>query len=170
MDNQTAFWQLLGQVRITDLLIFILAAGYIVPQLKKLYVWLRSWLRATENRERAIEDAEKLGDYHQQSITIRNSLQQQIDEIKADLNTIKDYHRENAVIKLGIQAILRDSIVSNYNKYNDRGYIPIYARESVKKIYEAYTDLGGNDVAHDLYDKMRRWDTDPEERGGGERA
>ena len=36
MDNQTAFWQLLGQVRITDLLIFILAAGYIVPQLKKL--------------------------------------------------------------------------------------------------------------------------------------
>ena len=164
MDNQTAFWQLLGQVRITDLLIFILAAGYIVPQLKKLYAWLRGWLRATENRERAIEDAEKLGDYHQQSIQIRNGLQKQIDEIKADLNTIKDYHQENEAVKLGIQAILRDSIVSNYNKYKDRGYIPIYARESVKKIYEAYTDLGGNDVAHDLYDKMRRWDTDPEER------
>ena len=62
MDNQTAFWQLLGQVRITDLLIFILAAGYLVPQLKKLYVWLRSWLRATENREQAIGNAEKLGD------------------------------------------------------------------------------------------------------------
>ena len=164
MDNQTAFWQLLGQVRITDLLIFILAAGYLVPQLKKLYVWLRSWLRATENREQAIGNAEKLGDYHQQSIQIRNGLQKQIDEIKADLNTIKDYHQENEAVKLGIQAILRDSIVSNYNKYKDRGYIPIYARESVKKIYEAYTDLGGNDVAHDLYDKMRRWDTDPEER------
>ena len=42
--------------------------------------------------------------------------------------------------------------------------MPIYDRESVKKIYEAYTDLGGNDVAHDLYKKMRCWDTDPEER------
>ena len=131
MDNQTAFWQLLGQVRITDLLIFILAAGYLVPQLKKLYVWLRSWLRATENREQAIGNAEKLGDYHQQSIQIRNGLQKQIDEIKSDLSTIKDYQQENEAIKLGIQAILRDSIVSNYNKYNDRGYIPIYARESV---------------------------------------
>ena len=164
MDGQTAFWQLLGQIRITDLLIFVLAAGYIIPQLKKLYAWLRSWLRATENRERAIEDAEKLGDYHQQSITIRNGLQKQIDEIKSDLDTIKDYHRENETVKLGIQAILRDTIVSNYNKYKDRGYIPIYARESVKKIYEAYTDLGGNDVAHDLYEKMRHWDTDPDER------
>ena len=167
MDNQTAFWQLLGQVRITDLLIFILAAGYIVPQFKKLYAWLRGYLRATENREQAIGNAGKLGDYHQQSIQIRNSLQKQIDEIKADLNTIKDYQQENEVIKLGIQAILRDSIVSNYNKYKDRGYIPIYARESVKKIYEAYTDLGGNDVAHDLYKKMRCWDTDPEDAQEG---
>ena len=166
MDNQTAFWQLLGQVRITDLLIFILAAGYIIPQAKKLYVWLRSWLRATENRERAIEDAEKLGVYHQQSIQIRNGLQQQIDAIKSDLDTIKDYHRENEVVKLGIQAILRDSIVSNYNKYKDRGYMPIYARESVKKIYDAYRDLGGNDVAHDLYEMMRHWDTDPDEGEG----
>ena len=166
MDNQTAFWQLLGQVRITDLFIFILAAGYIIPQAKKLYVWLRSWLRATENRERAIEDAEKLGVYHQQSIQIRNGLQQQIDAIKSDLDTIKDYHRENEVVKLGIQAILRDSIVSNYNKYKDRGYMPIYARESVKKIYEAYRDLGGNDVAHDLYEMMRHWDTDPDEGEG----
>ena len=42
--------------------------------------------------------------------------------------------------------------------------MPIYARESVKKIYEAYTDLGGNDIAHDLYEMMRHWNTDSEER------
>ena len=45
-----------------------------------------------------------------------------------------------------------------------QGYMPIYARESLKKIYEAYQGLGGNDVAHDLYEKMRHWGTDPEER------
>ena len=164
MDNQTAFLQLIGQVRITDLLIFILAVGYIIPQVKRGYKWLRGYLKETENREQAIGNAEKLGDYHQQSIAIRNGLQKQIDEIKGDLNTIKDYHKESEAVKMGIQAILRETIVSNYNKYKDRGYIPIYARESVKKIYEAYTDLGGNDVAHDLYEKMRQWDTDPDER------
>lgn len=70
--------------------------------------------------------------------------------------------REHDAVKMGVQAILREMIVSNYNKYQDKGYMPIYARESVKKIFEAYTDLGGNDVAHDLYEKMRHWDTDPD--------
>ena len=65
---------------------------------------------------------------------------------------------------MGLQAILREYIVTNYNKYHDKGYMPIYARESIKKIYEAYEGLGGNDVAHNLYQKMLSWDTDPEEK------
>lgn len=71
---------------------------------------------------------------------------------------------KSKAIATGVQAMLRDAIINNYNKYKDRGYIPIYARESVKKIYEAYEGLGGNDVAHDLYEKMRHWDTDPDDR------
>ena len=65
-------------------------------------------------------------------------------------------------MRLGLQAILRENIVANYNKYKNKGYMPIYARESVKKIYEAYEGLGGNDVAHNLYEKMLSWDTDPD--------
>ena len=75
--------------------------------------------------------------------------------------------KKNIAIANGVQAMLRDAIINNYNKYKDRGYMPIYARESVKKIYEAYQGLGGNDVAHDLYEKMRHWDTDPDEREEG---
>lgn len=78
---------------------------------------------------------------------------------------MQEQRREHDAVKMGMQAILRDMIVSNYNKYQDKGYMPIYARESIKKIYEAYTDLGGNDVAHDLYEKMRHWDTDPDAEG-----
>lgn len=170
MDRQSAFLQLFGQLRVTDLLVFILAAGYIIPQAKRLYVWLRDYLREAETKEKAIEDAEQLGDYHQQSIEIRNSLQKQIDGIKDGLEELRGFHREDGAVRLGIQAILRDSIVSYYNKYKDRGYIPIYARESVRKMYEAYTGLGGNDVAHDLYEKMRLWDTDPEDAKGGEQG
>lgn len=168
MGGQEAFLQLFGDTTVTDVLVYILAAGYMIPQAKKAYIWLKRYIKRTETKETAIGNAEKLGDYHQQSIEIRNRLQDQIKEIQADLNTIKGYHEENAAVRMGMQAVLRDTIVENYNKYKDKGYMPIYARESLKKIYEAYTDLGGNDVAHDLYEKMRRWDTDPEEESTDE--
>lgn len=166
MDNQAAFWQVIGQIKVTDLMIFVLAAGYLIPQIKKGYIWLRNYLRQTEQDEKALGDAARLPDYHKQSIDIRDKLQRQIDEIQKDVADIKASQGQNDAVRLGLQAILRENIVSNYNKYKDRGYLPIYARESIKKIYEAYADLGGNDVAHDLYEKMRHWDTDPEEREG----
>ena len=82
---------------------------------------------------------------------------------KTTLKKFKEQRKEDEAVKLGMQAMLRDTIVSNYNKYHDKGYMPIYARESMKKIYQAYEGLGGNDVAHDLYNKMLSWDTDPDE-------
>lgn len=68
---------------------------------------------------------------------------------------------KNTAIAEGVQSLLRESIVSNYNRYSDRGYCPIYAKESVKKVYSAYHNLGGNDVATELYQKMLRM---PEEK------
>lgn len=65
----------------------------------------------------------------------------------------------------GVQALLRESIVNNYNRYKDRGYCPIYAKESVKRAYTSYEQLGGNDVAHDLYDKILKMPTEPEKEG-----
>ena len=163
MGGYEAFLQLFGDIRITDILVFVLAAGYIVPKSKEAYIWLRKYLKRAENKEKAIGNAEKLGDYHQQSIEIRDKLQEQIQEIQADLNTIKGYHKENSAVRMGLQAVLRSMIVSEYYKYEDKRYMPISARESLRKVYEAYTGLGGNDVAHDLYEKMRQWDIDPEE-------
>ena len=162
MNSQTAFLQLFGDIRITDILVFILAAGYIVPQAKKGYFWIREYLRQTEHEEKVLGDAAKLPDYHQQSIEIRNRLQKQISDIQQDVTDIKASQGQNDAMRLGLQAILRENIIANYNKYRDKGYMPIYARESIKKIYEAYEGLGGNDVAHNLYEKMLSWDTDPD--------
>ena len=55
---------------------------------------------------------------------------------------------------LGVQSLLRESLVDNFNKYSDRGFCPIYAKESIKKVYAAYHQLGGNDVATELYNKL----------------
>lgn len=61
---------------------------------------------------------------------------------------------KNEAIAAGVQSLLRESIVNGYNKYSDKGYCPIYAKESMKKVYQAYHDLGGNDVATQLYNKI----------------
>ena len=70
----------------------------------------------------------------------------------------------NKAIAEGVQSLLRESIVNNYNRYSDRGYCPIYAKESVKRVYQAYHGLGGNDVATELYNKLLKM---PEERNEG---
>ena len=69
--------------------------------------------------------------------------------------------QKNEAIAEGVQSLLRESIVSNYNRYSDRGYCPIYAKESMKKVYKAYHNLGGNDVATELYTKVLKM---PEEK------
>lgn len=68
---------------------------------------------------------------------------------------------KNEAIAEGVQSLLRESIVSNYNRYSDRGFCPIYAKESIKKVYKAYHNLGGNDVATELYNKVLKM---PEEK------
>lgn len=75
---------------------------------------------------------------------------------------LQEEQKKNKAIADGVQSLLRESIVENYNRYSDKGYCPIYAKESIKRVYTAYENLGGNDVAHELYQKILRM---PEEKG-----
>ena len=75
---------------------------------------------------------------------------------------LKEEQKRSTAIAEGVQSLLRESIVQNYNKYHDREYCPIYAKESIKRAYQAYHKLGGNDVATKLYDKILEM---PEEKG-----
>lgn len=75
---------------------------------------------------------------------------------------LKDEQKKNEAIAEGIQSLLRESIVSNYNKYKGKGFCPIYAKESIKKVYKAYSGLGGNDVATGLYKELLEMPTDKE--------
>lgn len=69
---------------------------------------------------------------------------------------LKSERAKNEAIAEGVKSLLRESIVDNYNKYTDRGYMPIYAKESLRSAYAAYHNLGGNDVATELYTKLLR--------------
>ena len=85
------------------------------------------------------------------------------DEVDRQESMKKQEDKEQAISD-GLQALLRESIVSSYNKYLDRGYCPIYAKESIKKAYKSYAALGGNDVATGLYHKILAMPEAPEDR------
>jgi len=68
--------------------------------------------------------------------------------------TLKCEQQKNAAIAAGVQALLRESIVSAYNRYSEMGYCPIYAKESLRRMYLAYHGLEGNDVATKLYNTL----------------
>ena len=67
---------------------------------------------------------------------------------------IKMRKRKDRAIEIGVQCLLRAEIIANYKEYQHKHYCPIYAKESLKRMYKAYHDLGGNDVATSLYERI----------------
>lgn len=62
----------------------------------------------------------------------------------------------------GLQALLRNSIVQAYNQYYvDLKYCPIYAKENVDSMYNAYHRLGGNGTVTSLKEKIDALPTEP---------
>lgn len=64
-------------------------------------------------------------------------------------------------IKNGLQCLLRAEIIRSYDKYTERGYCPLYAKEALTRAYKAYHALGGNDVATELYHAIMELPTEP---------
>lgn len=90
--------------------------------------------------------------------------------VKLLRDQIRAEQAKNEAIAEGVQSLLRESIVTNYNRYSERGYCPIYAKESLKRVYKSYHNLGGNDVATELYTKVLKMPEEKKEEAdnGGE--
>lgn len=67
---------------------------------------------------------------------------------------------ENNALKSGIQALLRAQMISDYNKWSERGYAPIYARENFENCWQQYHALGANGVMDDIHTKFLQLPTD----------
>lgn len=76
----------------------------------------------------------------------------------------KEESLKNKALHDGMQALLRDRIIDAYNHYKDKRCCPIYAKENVKRMYDAYHALGGNDVATKIKDNLLSMPEEPEER------
>lgn len=73
------------------------------------------------------------------------------------------FNREKSV-RLGVQALLRAQMIHDYNKWTDRGYAPIYARDNFQNCWERYHALGANGVMDDIHTKFLALPIEPPEK------
>lgn len=67
----------------------------------------------------------------------------------------KKQHEDQQAVKAGVEALLRNEITRIYYESIDRGYIPQYMLESVLRMYEQYTALGGNSFITELVAELK---------------
>ena len=58
-------------------------------------------------------------------------------------------------LESGMQAILRDAILTSYYHYHEKGKITLHGLENVEAMYKSYHDLGGNGTMTHLVEVMR---------------
>ena len=74
---------------------------------------------------------------------------------------IKKTREDNIAIKKGIQAMLRAQMISEWNKWSEKGYAPIYARQNFENCWEQYHTLGANGVMDDIHVRFFQLPTEP---------
>lgn len=60
-----------------------------------------------------------------------------------------------AALENGVQAILRDRILTSYYHYHEKGNITLHGLENVECMYKSYHALGGNGTMTNLVRAMR---------------
>lgn len=83
--------------------------------------------------------------------SMKDNLSFDIEEVKCDVNDIK-----NCIENLNKASIctLRKDIIDMYNKYEGKGYMPLYAREDILKAHQIYQKMGGNGAIDHLIDAI----------------
>lgn len=66
-----------------------------------------------------------------------------------------------AAMENGLQSLLRAEIIRANDKYMGQGYCPIYAKEALRRAYDAYHGLNGNDIATKLYEDCMKLPENP---------
>lgn len=70
-------------------------------------------------------------------------------------NRLKKLRADDVAQRAGLQALLKDGIITRYDKYVQRGYILVREMENVQSMYEAYHALGGNGTVTRLLEELK---------------
>lgn len=67
---------------------------------------------------------------------------------------------ETRAVKSGVQALLRAQMISDWNKYSEQGFAPIYVRDSFENCWKHYHSLGVNGVMDDIHKRFMELPTE----------
>lgn len=81
------------------------------------------------------------------------------------ISVIVGQFRAVKALKRGVQALLRAQMINDYNKWSERGYAPLYARQNFENLWVQYEALGENGVMEDLHTKFLKLPTDKPKEG-----
>lgn len=81
-------------------------------------------------------------------------MEEEKEQRKKALEEEQERKKENAAMKGGILAILRDRIIQTDSHFTEAGEVPVREKENAQKMYRAYHDLGGNDIATASYNHI----------------
>lgn len=59
--------------------------------------------------------------------------------------------RRISALEKGVQALLRASMVNDWNKYSEKEFAPIYAKENFENCWLQYEALGKNGVMSEIH-------------------
>lgn len=63
---------------------------------------------------------------------------------------VKRIGKSVKAISLGLQAVLRSQMIADYNKWSERGWAPIYAKDNFENCWNQYETLGANGVMNNV--------------------
>lgn len=63
---------------------------------------------------------------------------------------ISENESKTKAIQAGVQALLRDRLIAEYNAAVIRGYAPIFDKENFENMFKQYHNLGANGVMDDI--------------------
>ena len=72
----------------------------------------------------------------------------------AGVSALVAYYKKKSALAEGVKCLLRGEIVKAHEKYSAKGYCPVAMKDVISKEYTAYHNLGGNDVATNLYHEI----------------
>lgn len=76
---------------------------------------------------------------------------------------VKANDQKTEAVCKGVQALLRDRLIDQYNRYSEKGYAPIYAKENFENMWKQYHNLGVNGVMDGVHDNFMSLPDRPDE-------
>ena len=75
-------------------------------------------------------------------------------ELKKRSKTEEDLINDMQLCKLGLQAVIKNSLKTRYEKWIIEGYAPLDAKDDLERMYQTYHKLGANGVMDSLREKF----------------